>query len=280
MKEIPARDKILAERKERLRAAGIEAAILERDDKIAIRYRDVDRSRDPIRAWANKVSRWLCSGEINGERRRARPLLAWLGLLLMAVSFVWLQLTAVPRSARVETSEPSPPSAVRARRYRSRPRRPGFRDDEDRHGGKGADARCRPARWNGSCNSAVWGLCSRALDDSYVSLQDRAAIANEQPECVFVSIHFDEAGAARGDRNRDLLRGASDFVSGARGFVVAVSAADFVGAAERREPEPGCLHPGIARGARPRRSIAARARNNFSSSPMCVTPRSWWKAVF
>ena len=39
MKELPARDKILAERKERLRATGIEAAILERDDKIAIRYR-------------------------------------------------------------------------------------------------------------------------------------------------------------------------------------------------------------------------------------------------
>jgi proteasome alpha subunit len=39
VKELPARDKILAERKERLRAAGIEAAILERDDKTAIRYR-------------------------------------------------------------------------------------------------------------------------------------------------------------------------------------------------------------------------------------------------
>ena len=30
--------------------------------------------------------------------------------------------------------------------------------------------------------------------DSYVSLQDRATIANSQPESVFVSIHFDEAG--------------------------------------------------------------------------------------
>ena len=39
VKELPARDKILAERKERLRAAGIEAALLERDGKIAIRYR-------------------------------------------------------------------------------------------------------------------------------------------------------------------------------------------------------------------------------------------------
>jgi proteasome alpha subunit len=38
-KEIPAREKILAERKERLRGAGVEAAILERGDKTAIRYR-------------------------------------------------------------------------------------------------------------------------------------------------------------------------------------------------------------------------------------------------
>jgi proteasome alpha subunit len=39
VKELPGRDKILAERKERLRAAGIEAAVLDRDDKTAIRYR-------------------------------------------------------------------------------------------------------------------------------------------------------------------------------------------------------------------------------------------------
>jgi N-acetylmuramoyl-L-alanine amidase len=33
-------------------------------------------------------------------------------------------------------------------------------------------------------------------DDSYVSLQERATIANNQPESVFVSIHFDDAGRA------------------------------------------------------------------------------------
>jgi len=36
-------------------------------------------------------------------------------------------------------------------------------------------------------------LLTRA-NDSYVSLQDRATMANNQPESVFVSIHFDEAG--------------------------------------------------------------------------------------
>jgi hypothetical protein len=44
VKEIPARDKILAERKDRLRAAGIEAALLERNDKIAIRYRPLNEA--------------------------------------------------------------------------------------------------------------------------------------------------------------------------------------------------------------------------------------------
>jgi proteasome alpha subunit len=39
VKELPAREKILNERKERLRTAGIEAAVLDRSDKTAIRYR-------------------------------------------------------------------------------------------------------------------------------------------------------------------------------------------------------------------------------------------------
>jgi proteasome alpha subunit len=39
VKELPGREKIMAERKDRLRAAGIEAAVLDRDDKTAIRYR-------------------------------------------------------------------------------------------------------------------------------------------------------------------------------------------------------------------------------------------------
>lgn len=44
VKEVPAREKILAERKERLRGAGIEAAVLERADKTAIRYRPLSES--------------------------------------------------------------------------------------------------------------------------------------------------------------------------------------------------------------------------------------------
>jgi hypothetical protein len=41
VKELPALEKILADRKERLRATGIEAAVLDRNAKTAIRYRMV-----------------------------------------------------------------------------------------------------------------------------------------------------------------------------------------------------------------------------------------------
>jgi proteasome alpha subunit len=44
VKELPARDKILSERKDRLRTAGIEAAVLERDDKVALRYRGLSET--------------------------------------------------------------------------------------------------------------------------------------------------------------------------------------------------------------------------------------------
>jgi proteasome alpha subunit len=43
-KELPARDTILAERKERLRASGIEAIVLDRDDRSAIRYRTLNET--------------------------------------------------------------------------------------------------------------------------------------------------------------------------------------------------------------------------------------------
>jgi hypothetical protein len=39
MKELPSREKISSERKERLRAVGLEAAVLERTEKSAIKYR-------------------------------------------------------------------------------------------------------------------------------------------------------------------------------------------------------------------------------------------------
>ena len=132
----------------------------------------------------------------NPRRRTSdRSLLAWLGLLLLSVSFVWLQLTAVPRSlTRLELPPPSPgPFAIVVL--------------DPGHGGQDSGT-----TKNGLVEKELaldvahrverllrqFGLVpvlTRA-DDSYISLQDRATIANNQPESVFVSIHFDEAGRA------------------------------------------------------------------------------------
>lgn len=124
-----------------------------------------------------------------------RSILAWIGLLLMATSFVWLQLTATPRSlTRLEPrpSENAPFAVVII---------------DPGHGGKDSgtiktglvekdlalDVAHRLDRLLKERGFVT--LLTRA-DDSYVSLQDRATIANNQPDSVFVSIHFDEAGRA------------------------------------------------------------------------------------
>jgi len=111
----------------------------------------------------------------------------------MAVSFVWLQVTAVPRSlTRIEL--PGPQAAPFALVVID----PG-------HGGQDSgtikagmmekdlalDVAHRLERL--LHERGVVTVLTRA-DDSYVSLPDRATIANNQPESVFVSIHFDDAG--------------------------------------------------------------------------------------
>lgn len=111
----------------------------------------------------------------------------------MAGSFVWLQLTAVPRSARLETDEPPQPAPF------------ALVVIDPGHGGQDPgtmktgmvekeltlDVAQRVERLLQQRGLAT--LLTRT-DDSYVSLQDRAAVANDQQECVFVSIHFDEGG--------------------------------------------------------------------------------------
>jgi len=127
--------------------------------------------------------------------RSERSLLAWLGVLLMAGSFVWLQVTAVPRSL-THLEPPSPPPVPFA-----------VVVIDAGHGGKDSgtmksglvekelalDVAHRVERHLQGLGLVA--VMTRA-DDSYVSLQDRATIANSQPESVFVSIHFDEAGRA------------------------------------------------------------------------------------
>ena len=126
------------------------------------------------------------------DRRRSQSLLAWLGLLLMTVSFVWLQLTSVPRGPRAEAPPPPSPAPF------------GLVVIDPGHGGKDSgttktgmvekeltlDVARRVERLLQDRGLAT--LLTRA-DDTFVSLPGRVQAANEQAECVFVSIHFDEA---------------------------------------------------------------------------------------
>lgn len=111
----------------------------------------------------------------------------------MAGSFVWLQLTTVPRTVTHIEFEP-PRTAPFALVVLD----PG-------HGGQDSgtiknsmvekvltlDVAHRVERILQANGLAV--ALTRG-DDTYVSLQDRASMANKQPDSVFVSIHFDEGG--------------------------------------------------------------------------------------
>jgi N-acetylmuramoyl-L-alanine amidase len=133
------------------------------------------------------------------EGRRAagegRSILAWIGLLLMAASFVWIQVTAKPRSlTRLETrpSEEAPFAVVIV---------------DAGHGGQDSGtiktglvekelALDVAQRLQRHLQERGFVTVMTRSDDTYVSLQDRAIVANNQPDAVFVSIHFDDAGRA------------------------------------------------------------------------------------
>jgi N-acetylmuramoyl-L-alanine amidase len=132
-----------------------------------------------------------------GRRRRTgkgeRSGLAWIGLLLMAVSFIWLQVTAIPRSL-THLEQQLPPSVPFALVVLD----PG-------HGGQDSGT-IKNGMVEKQLSLEVAQRLQRLLqerglvvaltraDDRYVSLLDRALMANNQPESIFVSIHFDEAG--------------------------------------------------------------------------------------
>jgi N-acetylmuramoyl-L-alanine amidase len=133
-----------------------------------------------------------------GQRggKSGRPFLAWLGLVLMAASFIWLELTAdTTRTTRLDLP-PAPSAAPFALVVID----PG-------HGGQDSGT-IKSGMVEKELSLDVAHRVERLLqergimtvltrrDDSYVSLTDRAAIGNNQPDSVFVSIHFDEAGRA------------------------------------------------------------------------------------
>ncbi|HZE13556.1 MAG TPA: N-acetylmuramoyl-L-alanine amidase [Chthoniobacterales bacterium] len=119
--------------------------------------------------------------------------MAWIGLLLMAVSFVWLQVTAVPRT--LTRLEPTPPSAAPFALVVIDPGHGGKDSGTTKNGMVEKDLTLEVAqRVERLLQERGLVVALTRADDTYVSLLDRATMANNQPEAVFVSIHFDEGG--------------------------------------------------------------------------------------
>ena len=118
-------------------------------------------------------------------------IVAWMGLALMLVSFVWWQFLLMPRS-------PTRPRGVGA----SAPFTLVVLDPG--HGGQDSGAICG-AVYEKDLTLDVAQRVDRLLQaqglatlmtrvgDSYVSLQDRAAVTNRARDCIFISIHFNES---------------------------------------------------------------------------------------
>ncbi len=111
----------------------------------------------------------------------------------MAVSFVWLQVTAVPRT--VTHLEPAPSQLAPFAMVVLDPGHGGQDSGTMKNGVTEKDLTLEVAhRVERLLQERGLVVALTRGDDRYVSLQDRATMANNQPESVFVSIHFDEAG--------------------------------------------------------------------------------------
>jgi N-acetylmuramoyl-L-alanine amidase len=130
-------------------------------------------------------------GRLDRDWRRARPLLAWIGLLLTFVSFVWLQLLSL---SRPQVDRPAPATEGSFALVVLDPGH-GGQDSGTMKAGMlekelALDVAHRVERLLQLQGVAT--LLTRT-GDTYVSLADRAAVANAQGDCVFISIHFDDA---------------------------------------------------------------------------------------
>lgn len=126
--------------------------------------------------------------------RGLRRFLAWLGLVVMLVSFAWWQLTSEPKVATAP---------------RPRPKRAPFPVVvlDPGHGGQDSGAMCPgilekdltldiAQRLDRLLQSQGLSTVMTRVGDAYVSLADRAALTNRVPNCVMVSIHFNEDNKA------------------------------------------------------------------------------------
>jgi N-acetylmuramoyl-L-alanine amidase len=118
-----------------------------------------------------------------------KNVVAWLGLLLMLGSFVWWQiLLTTPPVSSTRSGAPGPFSLVVI---------------DPGHGGQDSGAICGTVyekdltldiaqRVNRLLQAQGIATLMTRVGDSYVSLQDRAAVTNRARDCIFVSIHFNE----------------------------------------------------------------------------------------
>ena len=118
-------------------------------------------------------------------------IVAWLGFSLMVASFIWWQLLSIPRTvtATRRTAAPAPFTLVVL---------------DPGHGGQDSGAICGNIaekdltfdigqRVDRLLQAQGLATLMTRVGDSYVSLQDRAAVTNRARDCIFVSIHFNEA---------------------------------------------------------------------------------------
>jgi N-acetylmuramoyl-L-alanine amidase len=126
-------------------------------------------------------------------KQAIQSILALLGLLLMIASFVWMQRTSKTElTARSRTAQPS-----------ATPRPFAVVVLDPGHGGQDSGALCGgilekdltldvARRIDRLLESEGIATVMTRVGDTYVSLADRAAIANRVSDCIFVSIHFNE----------------------------------------------------------------------------------------
>jgi len=127
--------------------------------------------------------------------RATRSTVAWIGLLVMAVSFVWMEL--IPR----------PEGSASAGRSAATKGSLGTVVLDPGHGGEDSGAICGTVLEKDLTldvaqrvdrllqAEGLSSLMTRA-GDSFVSLADRARFTNNIRDCIFVSIHFNEGDRA------------------------------------------------------------------------------------
>jgi N-acetylmuramoyl-L-alanine amidase len=126
--------------------------------------------------------------------RRGNHAIAWFGLLLMTVCFAWLQWIAyTEKSAYIAPPTHHEPFSVVVL--------------DPGHGGQDSGAMVGNVnekdltldvaqRLEGMLHAQGMATVMTRTDDRYISLAERAALTNRIPDCIFLSIHFNEGDKA------------------------------------------------------------------------------------